>query len=245
MANNDILNQLKEIGMDGYGSFALYTDQARADLAEHNSIKSYDLVFPTMSDDELAKAIKPKYMLVGLNVADRNNAGYGSWSNFHDNTSKSHDRNVMKIICGTKYFGSYMTDIIKDFPETNSGKVLTATVGMRRTKENAQRLYDSLEIFQQELDITAPEEIILFGDVAFHIFHLAIQGGLLDLPDNTKVVETPHYSSQQKGFNNDNSMYARFTGTGTDVMDSGKFAWHTVAELKQIPAKLKNKNTQI
>ena len=47
-----------------------------------------------------------------------------SFSNFHSSSSTAQDYKIRYALKDTKFWGSYMTDIIKNFPEKHSNLML-------------------------------------------------------------------------------------------------------------------------
>ena len=61
--------------------------------------------------------------MIGLNVAARSLSGE-PFRNFHDPRPLANDFKIRFAFMGTDFWGAYMTDLIKDFPETVSGRLL-------------------------------------------------------------------------------------------------------------------------
>lgn len=80
-------------------------------------------------DDSFFSADKDKvfnneYMFVALNVADRKNGDTSAWSNFHDQTMINNTyRLYLELNEDYCFRGCYITDIIKNTIDSNSGNV--------------------------------------------------------------------------------------------------------------------------
>ena len=61
--------------------------------------------------------------MVGLNVAARSLASE-PFRNFHDPSPVANDFKIRFAFSGTEFWGAYMTDVIKDHPETQSKRLL-------------------------------------------------------------------------------------------------------------------------
>ena len=63
-------------------------------------------------------------MFVGLNFSRIENVV--PLSNFHSSNSKAQDYKIRFALKNTNFWGSYMTDIIKNFEEKHSNKMMEA-----------------------------------------------------------------------------------------------------------------------
>jgi hypothetical protein len=81
-----------------------------------------------------------KFVLVGLNISKKIDSPFG---NFH---SGKNDYKLRYALENTILWGSYMTDIIKDYEQKISGKV------MKYLKDNPDFLQDNIDSFKNELD---------------------------------------------------------------------------------------------
>lgn len=138
-------------------------------------------------------------MLLGLNFATRGVADETKpWANFHDTSSRSRDFNTIRMIAGTPFEGSYFTDIIKEFPETDANKVLRVI----RQPESAERLAKSLRALQTEIDLVHPKYLLVFGSRANELLDLLTDATTSWVPTpldlkGAQVVALPHWSAQK------------------------------------------------
>ena len=66
--------------------------------------------------------LNPNIILVGLNISG---SIENEFSNFHPISKTAHDYKIRYALEDTVFWGSYMTDIIKDYEEMISGKVMS------------------------------------------------------------------------------------------------------------------------
>jgi len=126
--------------------------------------------------------INRNIILVGLNLSGKGSID-NPFSNFHNPKSSSHDYKIRFAIQDSIFSGAYMTDIIKDYEEVMSGKV------MKYINSNPNVKKENIDSFEIELkDIGAKNPIIIvFGNDCFRILN--------ELKEKYKIFKVPHYSS--------------------------------------------------
>lgn len=98
-------------------------------------------------------------VMVGLNVsADIKEP----WQNFHMGPN---DRKLIKAFNDTSYRGAYMTDLIKDHTEANSGKLLK-DLTEDQLKNNFKRFYEEMDVLGADKSTL----FILFGNQVKELF---------------------------------------------------------------------------
>ena len=118
--------------------------------------------------------------------------GYGfapnPFQNFHGKGGGAYK--IRYALKDTPLWGAYMTDVIKDFPQKESGKVASYLRGNREFKE------ENLKRFRQELiDIGAAAPILIaFGNETYGI----LKTDLRDEFQISKVTHYSHYISKEK-----------------------------------------------
>lgn len=140
-------------------------------------------------DENLLDKLNDKYVFVGLNASSthgkRRDGKYGSWLNFHSDYAYQQDYKLRYALLGTKYWGGYITDIIKKYPEVDSAKV------KNYLKNNPDIVESNINDFRNELRILSHDKpvLIAMGGFAYEI---------LDnyLSKEYKIVKIMHYSSQ-------------------------------------------------
>lgn len=103
-----------------YGSWAVWHP---AGATPKSNTENMDWV----RDPNLLNIINTGYVFVGLNWSsthgDVTKGGTIPWANFHSGYAMQNDFKLRFALCGTKFWGSYITDVIKLYAEVNSKKV--------------------------------------------------------------------------------------------------------------------------
>jgi hypothetical protein len=132
--------------------------------------------------DHFLALLNPEVVLVGLNIS-RGDIKY-PLANFHDVRAEATDYKIRYALKDTPLWGGYMTDIIKDFNEKESGKMMSYL--------RANRVFekDNAKIFQNELSDLGciNPTIIAFGNDAYSII-------LRNFKDQYRVLKVPHYAN--------------------------------------------------
>ena len=128
----------------------------------------------------LLETLHGKSILLGLNISRSIDRPFG---NFHDPRPMATDFKIRYALKDTSYWGSYMTDIIKDFEEKASGKMMSF---LRSNKdfeqENIQKLREEIKV----LGFTNPV-LVTFGKDAETI-------AKRNLGREFSIVSIPHYA---------------------------------------------------
>ena len=132
--------------------------------------------------DKFLELLNPEVVLVGLNIS-RGDIRF-SLANFHDIRSEATDYKIRYALKDTSMWGGYMTDIIKDFNEKDSGKMKTYLRANKAFEDS------NVEIFRQELNDLGciNPTIIAFGNDAYSIL-------LRNFKNQYKVLKVPHYAN--------------------------------------------------
>ena len=123
-------------------------------------------IFDVDKNKGLFDILNPNVIMVGLNAADRPITR--EWGNFHDLSPKGQDYKIRYAFDRTKYWGAYMTDLIKGHFQTDSN-ILKSIL-----KNNQEILENNIFRFYEELNDIANEEFTLKSE--FFIFHLHYKG---------------------------------------------------------------------
>ena len=94
------------------------------------------------------------------------------------------DFKIRYALKGTLLWGAYMTDILKDFDQKSSGKV------MDFLKNNKNFVDQNIIQFKEEiesLNVTSPK-IVAFGSASFSIMKK-------NLPKHYEIYKIPHYAN--------------------------------------------------
>ncbi|NIS68535.1 MAG: hypothetical protein GTO12_06150 [Proteobacteria bacterium] len=161
-----------------YASWALWADEGKKPKDNIGDVSILDIE----KNKDVLKQIKPHIILVGLNISRRIEKPL---ANFHDPRPYAMDYKIRYALKNTPYYGAYMTDIIKDFEQKISGKVMTYL------KENKMFETTNIEMFREEvrdLQVSKPL-IIAFGNDSYEIL-------FKNLSSEYDIVKIPHYSHQ-------------------------------------------------
>ncbi|MCX6690874.1 MAG: hypothetical protein NTW33_02175 [Methanoregula sp.] len=160
-----------------YASWAIW-----ADAGEKPKDNVGDLsVFDIKHNAGFLQQLNPNIILVGLNVS-RGELKV-PLANFHDARSEAMDFKVRYALSGSPFWGAYMTDIIKDFDQKASGKV------MCYLSKNKQFEKENVRFFREEINDLESHNptIIAFGG---HVHTILTR----NLTNEFKILKIPHYS---------------------------------------------------
>ena len=145
-------------------------------------------VFDVEANSDLLRILNPEIILIGLNIA-RGSIKY-PFANFHDSRPVAMDFKIRYAVEGTKLWGAYMTDIIKDFNEKESGKM------MQYLRANKEFEKENVRTFRQEIrDIGAcSPTLVAFGNDSYSILKRNFDG---EYP-LFKLSHYSNYSSKEK-----------------------------------------------
>jgi len=111
-----------------YGDFASWAIWQDVGLKPKSNVGDLT-IFDHVKNRELLGQLKPNVVMDGLNISRRVELPFG---NFHDSRPQSQDYKIRYAFRDTKFYGAYMTDIIKDF--RNSIKIPEIQQRLRATK---------------------------------------------------------------------------------------------------------------
>jgi hypothetical protein len=164
---------------DTYGHFASWAIWAEVGEKPKDNVGDLSF-FDIEKKDGLLEKLNPNVVLVGLNISRKIQVPLG---NFHDGRSQSMDYKLRFALKETSLWGSYMTDIIKDFEQKASGKMMSYL----RSDKNFEK--ENVNIFKEELRVLDVEQptIIAFGADTFKVL-------ARNLGEQYDVWMMPHYS---------------------------------------------------
>jgi hypothetical protein len=139
-----------------------------------------DISFFENPSDELLGTLNPEIVLVGLNISRAIERPLG---NFHPDYPEAQDYKLRFALHGTRFWGGYLTDIIKDFEEKASGKMRAYL------RQNPQFEQENIMTFREEIDAigaTNPTLVALGGD-SYAILRR-------NLGNQFPILKAPHYS---------------------------------------------------
>ena len=161
-----------------HSSWAIWAEETDTPKSNMEDISFFD-------DESIVEQLNPSNILVGLNIS-----GYTpkSFENFHGKGG-----GAFKIRYATKdtlLWGAYLTDIIKDYPEMESGNV------MKYLRNNKDFVKKNIVSFEEEIkDIGADNPTLYaFGNDTFSI----LDEYLGDKFSIKKLMHYSHYVSKEK-----------------------------------------------
>ena len=174
--NFDTFNNIKNQFGD-CGSWAIWGE---VEDSPKSNVGDLSVLDPQINKDLLSQ-LKPEFVFVGLNFSTMEDTM--PLSNFHSSSSKAQDYKIRFAFKNTDYWGSYMTDIIKNFEEKHS-KLMMEAIGEDRSLEKK-----NIDIFLKELEVLNVENkrIIAFGGDAYKILKR-------NLGDRFNIQKITHYA---------------------------------------------------
>ncbi|MBR5027307.1 hypothetical protein IKX64_01795 [Candidatus Saccharibacteria bacterium] len=133
---------------------------------------------------DIQDKLNNKYVFVGLNTSSTHGKQQAcAWKNFHSDYSYQNDYKLRFAFKNTRFWGSYITDIIKKYPEVDSAKVKAML------KDNPKIVSDNIKDFKRELSLLSSEKPILvaIGNDSYEILKN-------NLDDEYVIKKIPHYS---------------------------------------------------
>ena len=164
---------------DRYGHLASWAIWAAQGDTPKSNMGDLSVLDPDVDKNLLSK-LNPNIVLVGLNFAV--DIEHESWDVFHKYRRYGTDFKTRYALRDTPLWGAYMTDVLKDYPETDSQKVLSH---IRKHPELEQQ---NIKSFRQELaDIgTTNPCLIASGNIVNDI----LKRNLAEF----EIIKIPHYA---------------------------------------------------
>ncbi|HLE07095.1 MAG TPA: hypothetical protein VI933_00560 [archaeon] len=163
-----------------YGHFASWAVWAHEVETPKSNMGDLTVLDPEINKNLLSE-LNPNVIMVALNFSK--NVKHEQWGNFHSNRPMATDYKTRYALRGSSLWGAYMTDIIKDYPEKESDKVIEFLKHNKAIEEK------NVEFFRQELrDIGATDPLLVaFGNAVFDILKRYFKGEF-------KIIKIPHYA---------------------------------------------------
>ena len=139
-------------------------------------------------DENICDKLNDKYVFVALNWSSTHGVQeYMPWKNFHSSYSFQNDFKLRYALWKTQFWGSYITDIIKEYSELDSRKVVS------EIRNGNIRIEDHINMFKEELSFLSDEKPILIavGNDSFNILND-------NLHDEYEIHKITHYSARIK-----------------------------------------------
>ncbi|MCR5486198.1 MAG: hypothetical protein K6F35_01570 [Lachnospiraceae bacterium] len=132
---------------------------------------------------DLLKTLNPDYVFVGLNISGGGNMDDApDWGNFHSDYRTHNDYKLRYALKGTRFWGAYMTDIIKKHADPDGGEV------MRYLKDHPDVIKENIESFRKEIACLGTKPaLIAMGGKPYGILSSSLGGEF-------KIMHITHYS---------------------------------------------------
>lgn len=166
-----------------YGYVASWAVWAKAGEKPKSHISDVTVLDSNLNP-EVFKLVTTDVVMVALNFA-RKVSFDRPFMNFHDVNPYGQDYKIRFAFEGTRFYGAYMTDIIKDLPMLSSSEVL------KRLKSDPTIIQVQVDRFREELRfIGASKPILLaFGKIAFSILQRWLRRS-----EYVALIQLTHYS---------------------------------------------------
>ena len=161
---------------DKHASWAVWAKQGDTPKSNMGDL----IVLDPEINKNLLSELDPNVILVGLNFSE--DVNHKPFENFHAG-GKFQDYKTRYALRDSPYWGGYMTDILKDYPEKDSKKVNT------HLKKHPALEQQNITKFRQEItDIGATNPLLVaFGNIVYNI----LKRNLADF----EIVKIPHYAN--------------------------------------------------
>ena len=171
-------NRLKEM----YGNVGSWTIWKEPDGAPKSNTGDMSI----FEDDAICNKLNDKYVFVALNWSGTHGVQEDKpWKNFHSSYPYQNDFKLRYALMNTPFWGSYITDIIKEFPELSSKKVVSYL------NSNPEKIEKNIHIFKEELNCLSDEKPILIavGNDSYNILND-------NLRNEYDIYKIMHYSAR-------------------------------------------------
>jgi hypothetical protein len=160
-----------------YASWAIWADEGAKPKDNVGDLSVFDI----SNNAGFLQQLNPNIILVGLNISRRIEI---LLANFHDARSQAMDFKIRYALWGSPFWGAYMTDIIKDFEQKTSGKVMSYL----RTDNLFEE--ENVKIFREEINDLGIDNptIIAFGRDAHTVLNR-------NFKNEYEIFKIPHYSN--------------------------------------------------
>lgn len=158
-----------------WSSWAIWDEEGASPKSNVGNLSVFDA-------PNICERLNAEVIFVGLNIS--RGAIKEPLANFHDKRTEATDFKIRYAFKNTPFWGGYMTDIIKDFDQKESGKVA------KYLKENRAFENQNVEIFKRELaDIGSRNPVLIaFGRDTHSILKK-------NFSNQFEILKVPHYAN--------------------------------------------------
>ena len=162
-----------------YGQHASWAIWAKQGVTPKSNMGDMSILDPEINK-KLLSELNPDTVLVALNFSI--DIKLEPWENFHKYRPHATDFKTRYALRDTSLWGAYMTDILKDYPETDSQKVNA------HLKKHPELEQQNIVRFLQEIkDIGATKPfLVAFGNIVYDILKRNLR--------EFEMVKIPHYA---------------------------------------------------
>ena len=151
MISKDNYEMLKQ----RYGQVSSWTVWKQAGNTHRSNTESMEWV----NDPNLLSILNTGFVFVGLNASsthgDQDGHFENAWANFHSGYCRQNDYKLRFALNGTKYWGSYITDVIKKYKEVDSSKVKSYL------KKHPEVVRANIKDFEEELSFLGKKPVLV------------------------------------------------------------------------------------
>ena len=157
-----------------YASWAVFGKEGESPKSNMSDLSMFDNI-------KILEILNPNVIFVGLNISKTDHLNH-PFENFHGPLGGAYK--IRFAFKNTPYWGGYMTDVIKDFAEKASNKM------MHYLRNNKDFERENIFTFKQELkDLGSVDPLLIaFGNDA----HLVLER---NLKNEFNIKKVPHYST--------------------------------------------------
>ena len=166
-----------------YGSVASWAVWGEMGSNPKSNMADMSVLDPAINKDLLA-VLNPNAIMVALNFS-REVAFELPYMNFHDPNPHAQDYKIRYAFTGSKYYGAYMTDLIKNYPMLKSENVI------KYIRDNPEVIKKSIDELEEELYFIGSKKPIVFA-FGSQVYDFLNQ--YLDKEYYSNLIKITHYS---------------------------------------------------
>lgn len=154
-----------------------------------DTVKSNTDNMDWVNDNDLLDTLGTGFVFVGLNGSSTHRPSpgtqrRGAWRNFHSGDNRrQNDFKLRFALSGTRYWGSYITDLIKYYPEVDSSKVKVCL------RENPKMITKNVSAFEKEISFLGEKPVLVALGVT--VYKLLVK----HLEGEYNIVKVKHYAA--------------------------------------------------